>query len=338
MDKIKLAVIGLGKMGLSHLSIAGAHPSVELVAAVDTATMVTDFLQKFSDIPCFNDTKKMLEQVTPDAVIIAVPTKYHAPLIQEFLKKNIHVFAEKPFTLSAADANRLTELAASKKLVNQVGYHNQFLGTFKELKKLLQIGAIGKLQHFTAEAYGPVITKPQPNTWRSNASEGGGCLYDYASHVLDLVNNCIAPVTEVKGSLLKNIYSAQTEDAVYSLLGLSSGLTGVLSVNWSDTTYRKMSTQLTITGSNGKIICEATELKLFLQTPVASLQYTEGWNILSVGELQEPVNFYLRGEEYSAQLDYFIAAVKGLVPNTINTFAAAALTDNAIELIKKSAK
>ena len=141
MDKIKLAVIGLGKMGLSHLSIAGAHPSIELVAAVDTATMVTDFLQKFSDIPCFNDTKKMLEQVTPDAVIIAVPTKYHAPLIQEFLEKNIHVFAEKPFTLNAADANRLTELAASKKLVNQVGYHNQFLGTFKELKKLLQIGA-----------------------------------------------------------------------------------------------------------------------------------------------------------------------------------------------------
>ena len=60
MDKIKLAVIGLGKMGLSHLSIAGAHPSVELVAAVDTATMVTDFLQKFSDIPCFNDTKNRL--------------------------------------------------------------------------------------------------------------------------------------------------------------------------------------------------------------------------------------------------------------------------------------
>ncbi len=338
MRKVKLAVIGLGKMGLSHLSIAGAHPNVEIVGAVDTATMVTDFLQKFSDIPCFNDTKKMLEQVTPDAVIIAVPTKYHAPLIQDFLERKIHVFAEKPFTLHVADATKLTALAVSNHLVNQVGYHNQFLGTFKELKRLLQLGAIGKLQHFTAEAYGPVITKPQPTTWRSNAAEGGGCLYDYASHVLDLVNNCIAPVTNVSGAILKNIYSDTVEDAVYGLLGLSTGLTGLLSVNWSDTTYRKMSTQLTLSGSNGKIICDATELKLFLQNTVAGESYTAGWNIISVGALQEPVGFYLRGEEYSAQIDYFIDAVLGKVPNNINTFAAATLTDQAIEFIKNAAK
>ena len=337
MGKVKLAVIGLGKMGLSHLSIAGAHPSIELVGAVDTSTMVTDFLQKFSDIPCFNDYKKMLQAVTPDAVIIAVPTKYHAGIIQDFLEKKIHVFAEKPFTLDVADATRLTALAASNNLVNQVGYHNQFLGTFKKLKHLVQIGALGKLQHFTAEAYGPVITKPQPTTWRSSAAEGGGCLYDYASHVLDLVNNCIAPVTKVSGAILKNIYSEKVEDAVYGLLGLSNGLTGVLSVNWSDSTYRKMSTQLTIIGSNGKIICDATELKLFLQNPIAGESYTAGWNIVSVGELQEPVNFYLRGEEYSAQLDYFIDAVLGKVPNNINTFAAATLTDQAISLIKNAA-
>ena len=110
----------------------------------------------------------------------------------------------------------------------------------------------------------------------------------------------------------------------------------MLSVNWSDETYRKMTTRITINGSNGKIICDATELKVFLKNSIETEGYSKGWNIKTVGALQEPVDFYLRGEEYSAQLDYFIKAALNKVPNTINTFEQAAHTDRAIQLIQSS--
>jgi hypothetical protein len=57
-----------------------------------------------------------------------------------------------------------------------------------------------------------------------------------------------------------------------------------------------------------------------------------------ITELTEEVDFYLRGEEYSAQIDYFVKAALGKVPNTINTFESAWYTDRAISIIKNSTK
>jgi predicted dehydrogenase len=336
MHKVKLAVIGLGKMGLSHLSIAGAHKDVAVVGICDSSRIVTDFLEKFSPFPCFTDYRKMIQAVQPDAVIVATPTKSHYEIILYLLQQHIHVFSEKPFTLHPKDSDHLTQLAHQHKLVNQVGYHNQFLGTFMEMKRLIKNGVMGKIQHFTGEAYGPVMIKEKEKTWRSDASEGGGCLMDYASHVIDLINGCLGNVTATNGCLLKKIYSKNVEDAVYALLQLNTGVSGVLSVNWSDESFRKMSTQLTVQGSNGKLICDATELKVFLKTKDESGKYTKGWNSKTVGDLQLPVDFYLRGEEYSAQLDYFVQAIGQKVPNTINTFEQAAETDLAIQIIQLS--
>ena len=248
------------------------------------------------------------------------------------------MFAEKPFCLTSVQGDELIKLAESRKLYNQVGYHNKFVGTFNEVKRIVNSGALGPINHFTAEAYGPVVIKPKHETWRSDPSEGGGCLLDYASHVIDLVNDVLSPVSMVKGSLLKSIYSKNVEDAVYSLLQLSNNVSGVLAVNWSDETNRKMSTSITINGMKGKIISDANELKVFLKSSSGLVGYTQGWNIKYITELTPKVDFYLRGEEYSAQIDYFINVLVGKTPNTINTFKSAWYTDKAIELIKESAK
>jgi predicted dehydrogenase len=135
---------------------------------------------------------------------------------------------------------------------------------------------------------------------------------------------------------LKSVYSNHVEDAVYSLLELSSGISGVLSVNWSDDTYRKMSTSITISGTRGKIISDANELKVYLKSDSLPNGYSKGWNVKYITELTDGVDFYLRGEEYSAQIDYFLKAVLKKVPNTINTFSSAYNTDNAIAIIKES--
>ncbi len=335
---VKVALIGAGKMGISHLSILGAHPDVEVVGVCDTAKMVTDFLTKYGKFNCFSDYKKMLGEVKPDAVVVAVPTKFHYEIIKDLLNLNLHVFAEKPFCLQPEQGEELVKIASSKKLINQVGYHNKFIGTFQEVKKIVQSGALGEIYHFVGESYGPVVVNKKQDSWRSNPSEGGGCLLDYASHVIDLLGDILAPVVSAKGSLLKSIYSNQVEDSVYSLLELSSKVSGVLSVNWSDITYRKMSTSVTIIGTGGKIVSDANELKVFFREANFPAGYSKGWNVKYVTDLTPEVDFYLRGEEYSAQLDYFIKAIQGKAPNSINTFESAWHTDKAISIIKQNSK
>jgi predicted dehydrogenase len=335
---IKVGLIGAGKMGMSHLSILGAHNDVEMVGVSDTTKMVLDVFKKYSSFPCYSDYEDMLDKAKPDAVFVAVPTKYHAGMVKKVLQKGIHVFAEKPLCLKAEEGKELVELAERKNLVNQVGYHNKFIGTFQEIKKIIDEGYIGDIFHFTGEAYGPVVVRTKQENWRSDPSEGGGCLMDYASHVIDLINYVLGPITKVNGSILKSFYSKNVEDSVFSLLELSSKVSGVLSVNWSDETYRKMSTSLTIIGSKGKIICDANELKVYFKTSNCPENYSKGWNVKYVTDLTETVDFYLRGEEYTSQIDYFIKAIQRKVPNSINNFESAWHTDKVISLIRSSIK
>lgn len=336
---IKTAVIGLGKMGLSHAAILGGHKNVHLVAVCDSSSLILNAFKKYNpNIKLYNDYTKLLQKESLDALVIATPTKFHYSMARKALNKGIHVFCEKPFALSIIEGQDLVQISAANNLNNQVGYHNHFIGTFTEMKRLLKNEIIGTLFHFTGEAHGPVITKPKGGNWRAKPEEGGGCLYDYASHVINLIQEIIGYPVKAKGTLLKKFYSKQVEDGVFSSLILQSGLSGALSVNWSDETFRKMSTSLMVMGDKGKIICDATELKIYLKKPNEREKLPKGWSIKYITELAIPTDFYLRGEEYSAQLDYFISNVKNQTIGNINTFGQALYTDKVIELLVSDSK
>lgn len=330
---IKGAIIGLGKMGLSHAAILSAHPDVEMVAVCDSSSLVLDAFKKYSKIKTYSDYREMLEKEILDFVLVATPTRFHYPMAKLALERGLHVFCEKPFSLTVSEGEDLVRLAGEKWVVNQVGYHNHFIGTFRELKRLLQAGVIGELVHFTGEAYGPVVVKEKVGTWRSKPEEGGGCLFDYASHVINLIQEIISRPVKAKGIQLKSIYSKGVEDAVYGTLILDNGLSGILSVNWSDETYRKMSTSITVQGKNGKIICDATEIKIFLKEPAEKEGLDKGWTIKYITDLAIPVNFYLRGEEYSAQIDNFIDCIVRNKQTEYNSFEQGLYTDKVVELI-----
>jgi predicted dehydrogenase len=309
-----------------------------MVAVCDTSAIVLDVFKKFSSVKLYSDYVKMIEKENLDFVVIATPTRLHYPMVKHALEKGLNVFCEKPFCMSTNEGRELENLALKKRLINQVSYHNQFVGTFRELKRLLKAGIIGELIHFTGEAYGNVITNDKGGTWRSDPHEGGGCLLDYASHVINLIQEIIGRPVKADGSVLKNIFSSTVEDAVYCMLILESGLSGVLSVNWCDETYRKMSTSLTVQGKKGKIICDATEIKIYLIESNSRERLDKGWTIKYITELAIPVDFYLRGEEYSAQIDHFIRCVINKKQTDINSFEQALYTDRVIELIIEDSK
>lgn len=335
---IKTGVIGLGKMGLSHCAIVNANPNVDLVAICDTSSFVLEVFKKFSDVNGYSDYKKMLQEEQLDAVIVATPTKFHHEIVMESLKKGLHVFCEKPFSLNSVQGLEMVNEATKNAVVNQVGFHNRFLGTFQELKRLIEADILGEIYHFAGEAYGPVVTKEKTGSWRSKRSEGGGCLYDYASHVLDLIHFVLGKTQKVAGTMLKQTFSKEVEDTVYASLKLENGISGQLSVNWSDETYRKMSTSITVWGKKGKIVCDATELKIFLKSDNKKEKLLKGWTIKYVTDLTDGVDFYLRGEEYSAQMDNFFDCIASGNKDNRSPFANALITDQTIELLLNDSK
>lgn len=334
---IRVALIGLGKMGISHCAILNAHSGVDLVGVCDTSKFLRWGLGKYSKIDVFNDYKKMIKDKQPDCVFIATPTKSHFDIAKYCLDNGMHLFLEKPCTLNYRDTTTLLDLAEKKQLLIQVGYHNRYLGTFRELKRLVDSGELGEIYHFVAESYGPVIVKEQEETWRSKRSEGGGCLYDYASHVINLVNYILGDVDAVKGTFFKSIYSKGVEDGVYSSLILKNGVSGNLSVSWSEESYRKMSTKITISGKKGRVEANAQEIKLYRNKSTIDSALNGGWDLSYLTDHTKPVDFYLRGEEYSSQIDDFINQLEVGSLESVNSLVYASETDRIVELLVSDA-
>ena len=335
---IRLAVIGLGKMGLSHLSIANALDDFEVVAVCDNSRLVTDVLGKVTGLRGFNDFDEVLKLKELDAVLIATPTIVHEPMIRKALDRGLHVFAEKPLTLDAAASGELGEIAQQKGLVAQVGYHNRYVGTFAEAARLLAGGVLGKVSHALAESYGPVVLRRTKPTWRGKAGQGGGCLHDYAAHPINLLNWNFGAPEGCLGASLPRHFSAEVEDQTHAMLQFADGVVGQVSVDWSDPSVRKMTTKLSVWGELGKLFVDRTELQLFLTDKAkAPADYRRGWTVRHITDLTPPVSFYLRGEEYSAQLEAFGRAILKKEPQR-NDFGSAAATDLTIEMIRGTAE
>lgn len=332
----KVALVGLGKMGLSHLSLVRPIPTVEVVGICDATGYVLDVLEKYTGVPTFTDYTEMLRRAKPDAVIIATPTHLHAPMVREALENDVHVFCEKPLVLDPVEGEELVRLADERGLVTQVGYHNRQVGTFREVRNLLDAGAIGPVRGALAEAYGPVVTKPPGRSWRNKGGMGGGSLYDYAAHPLDLLTWYLGEPLGVSGARLTSIHSPETDDAVSATIAYPES-TATLSVNWSDESQRKMSTRITLWGEGGRIHVDRQEVQVYLsgRAPVPD-GYEVGWNVKYGTELTAAPGFYVRGEEYSTQLEDFVRRVAGRETEGLSTFASALTTDRVIAAIREA--
>lgn len=298
-------------MGLSHQSMVNAHPDMRLAAVCDTSAYVLDVLSKYTGVTTYTDYEKMLAEVPLDCVFVATPSRYHTDVVTAALDRGLHVFCEKPFALDPESGYRLADLAERKRLVNQVGYHYRFVAAFNEAKRLLDQKLIGDLHHLRVEAYGPVVLRAKGSTWRSQKSEGGGCLFDYSCHAIDLVNYLVGRPASVAGTVLNSVFSSDVDDEIYATFRFAAGFSGQLATNWSDESFRKMSVKLSIWGTNGRLNVDRQELQVYLRSLTQPFEnYKSGWNVRYTTELTQPVWFYVRGEEYSAQIDHFVQCVK----------------------------
>jgi len=337
--KVRMAIVGLGKMGLSHLAILRAHPQIELVAACDATAYLTDVLSKHAALKCHSDFDRLLAEEPLDAIVVATPSKLHADMVHKALERGLHVFCEKPFVLDVADGERLVALADSKQLVTQVGYHYRFVGAFQEAARVVRSGALGTMHHVRVEAYGPVVLRAKGGTWRSAKSEGGGALYDYACHAIDLVNFVAGPPGSVSGVVRHGVFSRDVEDEVYCTLNYPGGASGQLCVNWSDESFRKMSTRISVWGTQGRLTADRQECQIYLREAAPGLPDTPaGWTVRYTTDLTREVWFYLRGEEYSAQIDYFAHSVLARRIDGENSFRSALQADRVVSMILSEAQ
>lgn len=187
-DKIKMAVVGLGKMGTLHLAILSTLSKVEIVALVDTNIQLFQTVKSMGIAGRFYASLgAAFAREKIDAVYILTPTFTHWPLMKEALSHRAHVFVEKPALLNAEQLREVRKMKTDKIIVH-VGYTLLYGEIYRELKNILVSGKYGRVRGFRgrmehAEVFGP------KKGWMFNPQlSGGGVMMNPGPHFLALLN------------------------------------------------------------------------------------------------------------------------------------------------------
>ena len=323
MEEIKIGIIGMGRMGVTHYAILNSRPDVRIVSVSDTSKAVLNVCHKLnSELDIHVDYRRMLTKTPLDGVVVCTPPVLHYDVCKTACENGIAVFCEKPFTVNTGQARELTEMFRAAGLVNQIGYVNRFNDVFLKSREFVRAGLLGKITRLKSEMFSATVVRPvSGGGWRSKHATGGGCVFEMASHAIDLVNYLLGGSAKVFGAAMSSIYSKTVEDTVTTALLYDDGKFGTVDVNWCDTSYRKPCNKIEIFGTGGKLLADQYGLRIFMNEPNGSFGLHKGWNTFSITDLFRPVPFYVRGNEFTAQLYHFADAIQARAPETLCGFA-----------------
>lgn len=136
MDKLRVGVIGLGRLGINHARVYSELKEVELVGVCDTKKKRAKKVARKYHTTYYTDYHKLLEGL--DAVSVVVPTNLHYRIAKDFLKNNINVLVEKPVTKTLMEADELLNIAENRDLILQVGHIERFNSAVRTVEALSQ--------------------------------------------------------------------------------------------------------------------------------------------------------------------------------------------------------
>ena len=324
MKDLRVAIVGLGKMGLVHASILSTMPNVEIVGICDKSYFLLKFIRKlFRKAKAVDDVEK-LAVLDLDSVYVTTPISGHYPVIKTLLSKKItkNIFVEKTLALDLDKSKELCNLVPAIDYANMVGYMKRFAVTFAEAKRYLDDEVLGELISFDSYAYSSDFSRVKPGSLKSGSR--GGVLSDLGSHVIDLALWFFGDF-KVESASIKSILGGTWEDSVdFSVT--KSNLKGCFHVSWCMDEYRLPSFGLTIRGDRGVIEVNDYSVKMDLGDGKTKILFKH--------DLDDHVAFLLGDSEYCREDEAFINSILTGV-KVEPSFRTASRVDWIIDQVKK---
>lgn len=135
MKKVRIGVVGLGRLGSFHAQIYSKLKNAELVSLCDSDKEKARSIGRALKKPWCTDYRELFKQ-NLHAVSIVTPTYLHYRIARAFLNNGVHVLIEKPITKTEKEALNLIKLARKKRLIIQVGHVERFNSAIQAIEKL----------------------------------------------------------------------------------------------------------------------------------------------------------------------------------------------------------
>ncbi len=218
---LRIGVIGYGYWGPNIVRNFHTQECSEVALVCDKSPKVQERLQKAHPaIPFTSDPMEVVKSPSIDVVAVVTPVWTHFELAKAALENGKHVFVEKPFTCSVAQAETLIELADRKNLQIMVDHTFLFTGAVKKIRQLVDDGALGDLYYYDSLRVNLGLFQHDVNV-----------IWDLAPHDLSIMDHVIKEKPEVVVATGEKHLNG-VEDVAFITVYFPKRIIAHINVNW----------------------------------------------------------------------------------------------------------
>lgn len=309
---LRVAIVGLGKMGVMHAAMCQAVPGARVAALMDLDPGLGSQVRSMGvDAPFYESLDDLLRGAEDlDAAIVATPQFTHRQIATACLESGLHVLCEKPLAHTIDDARAMAQAAAERPdLVCAVGFMKGHYPHWLEAARRLSEGWLGAPRRFRATVYLSQVLGPRKGWTFTKDKAGGGILINSGIHLVHFLTVLFGDVQRVVARS-RPMHSA-VEDTLAALIEFRSGVFGSYDTSWSVPGYQTEGTTVVVECDDGML--EITDDCLRSFHLHGSERLEKGWTREHRAEFDRAA-FNLSpdygGEGYYNQVEDFVRAIR----------------------------
>ncbi|MCZ7563265.1 MAG: Gfo/Idh/MocA family oxidoreductase [Burkholderiales bacterium] len=227
---IRAGIVGLGWWGKTL--VEAAQGSAEIQFTAGASRTVTPELQEFAadqGLRLHASFEELVKDRKLDAVVLATPHSMHVQQVVAAARRRKHVFCEKPFALTKAEAAKAVKAVERAGVTLALGYNRRWHPSMTDLRDRVQNGKLGTILHVEGTMSFPNALFLKPSQWRANPAETPcGGLTPMGVHFVDAIIDLFGEVDEVHCMSLRRAVEIDTDDTTSILFRMKSGMSAYL--------------------------------------------------------------------------------------------------------------
>jgi predicted dehydrogenase len=263
MEPVRVAAVGVGGWGRALADAAGRGTDLAIVACTSRSA---DNRAAFATARGCRDLTSLdavLADPDVEGVLITTPHSVHAEQVVAAARAGKHVFVDKPFTLSVADAWRATEACRRAGVVLAVGHQRRRQPANRALKRLVDDGALGRVAQVEGNFSVNIGFTLKPGMWRAvRAETPGGAMTNLGIHHVDTFQYLLGPIARVMAlSRRVALTGVEIDDTTSIIFEFAAGSLGYLGTSW---VHANRTAFITLHGTEAQAWSEADGSRLLV--------------------------------------------------------------------------
>jgi predicted dehydrogenase len=227
---INTAIVGLGWWGKTLVKAARDFGAP--LRFVRGVTLEPDTVRDFSaehQIAIGTSFEDVLADKSVQAVVLATPHTKHRAQVEAIAAAGKHIYCEKPFALTKADAQAALNACGRAGIVIAVGHHFRLMPSMRVLAELKDAGVFGTIMHAEGNYSHDWLASYPADSWRLRAEESrSGGMTGMGIHVLDCFRDLVGPMKRISALSKARALKLATGDTTSALVEFENGATGTL--------------------------------------------------------------------------------------------------------------